>query len=235
MYLLIRLLCGLALLVLPTIGCAQVTDGGPEGSALLSVAVASADFEPTGPLEGAEFCETGTDNCVFTDATGLATLELPIGPEVRCTLEKEGHGSYLVAEVMPAGGEQYAFSMGTHSHLAGQFQRIDSPYPMRLSGTVVIALVPRFAGATFELDDATGKPFYHDEEGRRSLDLTETTAFGLGGFAEISPGEFQVNLGGTAERCVPGIGWPGNVANSVRFPIREGYITYVSIFCPPPQ
>jgi len=232
MYLLIRLLCGLALLVLPTIGCAQVTD---DGTAPLAVAVASADFETTGPLEGAEFCETGTDNCVFTDATGLAILELPIGLEVGCTLKKEGHGSYLLAEVMPAEGERYAFSMSTHNHLAGQFQRIDSPYPMRLSGTVIIALVPPFAGATFELDDATGKAFYHDEEGRRSLDLTETTAFGFGGFAEISPGEFQVNLGGTAQRCIPGVGWPGSVANSVRFPIREGYITNVSITCPQPQ
>jgi hypothetical protein len=75
---------------------------------------------------------------------------------------------------------------------------------------------------------------YNDEEGRRSLDLTETTSFGYGGFVEVPPGEFQINLGGTAQQCDLGSQWPGDVENSVAFPVRENYITGLTANCLPP-
>jgi len=199
--------------------------------------VASQDVEqgPRTPLEDAEVCEVGTSNCVFTDATGNAVLRLPANLETSYTVEKAGHGPFLIGEVIPEGGQQYNLTMATLGHLADQFDRVMSPYPMRDTGTVILQVDPAFGGATFELDDATGKPFYHDEEGRRDPNLTETTSYGFGGFVEVSPGEeFQVNLGGTANDCVPLIGWPGNDENSVRFPIREGYVTVVTMSCPLP-
>ena len=59
----------------------------------------------------------------------------------------------------------------------------------------------------------------------------------VGGFTEVSPGVVQVEIGGTAQNCVRLLsisGWPGDVANSVRMPIREGYLTSVQVTCDAP-
>lgn len=230
MCLLPRLSGVFALLAFLLVGCAQVTD---DGTAPLTLAVSSQDVDqgPRTPLEGAKLCDTGTDRCVFTDSSGGATLRLPVGQESSYTLEKEGHGSYLVALVMAEAGFQHQLTMSTDGHLKAQFERIMSPYPMRDSGTALLEVRPALAGVTFELDDATGVAFYYDEQGRWSPDLTATTSLGLGGFAEITEGTVQLNLGGAARQCSPGIAWPGN-ENSIRFPIRKSYITIATAECP---
>jgi len=185
-------------------------------------------------LEGAKLCETDTTNCELSGANGEVTIELPIG-ETSYTLEKEGYGSYVAAVVMPAEGRSHVFGMRSEEHLVAQYNRVGSQYPMVGMGRILLELTPPFAGATFELINATGKPYYYDEEGNWSPDLTETTSWGWGGFVEVSPGVFQVKLGGTAERCAPGVvGWPGDVEDSIRFPVRAGYTTTAGWFCPPP-
>jgi hypothetical protein len=107
---------------------------------------------------------------------------------------------------------------------------------MRGTGTVFVVFQPvGLAGATLELDAATGVPFYSDEEWNWNPDLTATTLLGRGGFTEVTPGEVQVNVGGTAGRCVPFFfGWPGRAENSVRLPVREGYVTVVNVGCATP-
>jgi hypothetical protein len=188
------------------------------------------------PLEGARLCETDTTNCDLADGNGAVTIDLPLGREYSYTLEKEGYGSNLVADLVQSsagGGYGYDWTMGTDQVYKEQHDRVMSPYPMRGTGTILVQLSPQFSGATYELVDATGEAFYSDEEGLWSLDLSETTSRGRGGFVEVSPGDdFQINFGGQARRCVSSpFGWPGNVDNSVRFPVREGHLTYIEVRC----
>ena len=59
--------------------------------------------------------------------------------------------------------------------------------------------VVAFAGATFDLGDATGQVFYYDDQGNWDADLTATTTYGggpWGGFTEVSPSVVQVEIGG---------------------------------------
>ena len=233
MRLLARLLW--VLVVFPIGGCNEVTT--PTAPLLLTVTGYDVDWEKA-PLEGVEICETDTGNCKLTDANGQAALELPLDEEVSYTFEKNGYGSYILADLVRSDGEQRGMGMRTDEHLKMQFERVDSPYPMKPgTGRILLQVSEReFAGVTFELVNATGKPYYYDEERNWDPNLTATTPRGWGGFVEVSPGDrfrFHVIYGGTAQRCVPYVGWPGE-ANSVWFPVREGYTTTVDMICPPP-
>lgn len=239
MGLVVRLLWLLALGVLPIAGCVQVTaegDGGVGVAPLfLAVSGSPTEDEPRRALESVRVCQSDTTNCATTGATGELTLELPVGLEVSITLEKDGYASYLAPIVMPVNGVEDRWIMASNQYLAEQYDLLTSPYPRRLTGGILLELIPAFEGATFQLVSATGKAYYHDEEGNRSLDLAETTSYGWGGFVEVSPGDFQVNVGGTVQRCTPGIwGWPGTVESSIRFAVREGYETVAILRCPAP-
>jgi hypothetical protein len=137
----------------------------------------------------------------------------------------------LVGDVIPANGEEYAFEMATVQFMVEQHDRLMSPYPPRGTGTV--QLYGAWAGAIFELLGATGTAYYVRENGDWRGDLTATTYQGGGGFVEVGPSDFQINLGGTAVNCSVAWGWPGG-ANSIRFPVREGYTTAASVTCPLP-
>jgi len=56
-------------------------------------------------------------------------------------------------------------------------------------------------------------------------------SFGNGGFVEVGPGEVQVKIGGAAEGCVVGWGWPGDGSDTIRMPVVEGFSTYASVSC----
>jgi len=200
----------------------------------LTVSGWDAEAELQGPLQGVNLCETdNTTNCALSNDDGQVTIDLPIG-ETSYTLEKEGWGSHLVGRVMPPDGlPSEVFTMGSDQHYKQQHDRLDSPWPMRGTGAVLLSVA--WAGATFELFDATGTAYYVHEYGewRPWPDLTATTSRGGGGFVGVGPGDFQINLGGTAVGCVPAIGWPG-VENSIRFPVREGYITVATVTCSVP-
>jgi len=228
-----RLLWLFALWVLPILGCNEVYT---PTTAPITVTVG------TGPplqservlLEGVRVCEMDSpSNCEETDARGEAILVLPVERETGFTLDKEGYASWLVGTVIEAKQTTLGTNMVTAQHIADGHDRVMSPYPMRGTGTVGLQLQPGFAGATFELVAATGTAWYMDEDFNWSPDLTETKSIGIGGFAEITPGEAQVRVGGAADGCIS-LGWPGGEVNLIRAPIREGYVTLAGVTCPPP-
>ncbi len=214
-------------------GCTEVTDPGgvPVEMTITSWPGAAV------PLEDVKLCETGTANCMETDAAGKATLRLPVG-ETSFTKDKEGFGPYLVPLVVPEEGLAHDSAMGTDEFLKILYDDVMSPYPMEDQGRISIGLV--FAGATMDLFDADGPieaKRYYVEPGppptwRLYDDLTATVGDGGGGFLEVSPGEYVVQFGGTAINCIPvPTGWPVLFPNSMRVPVRAGYITQATATC----
>ena len=218
-----------ALLVLPVGGCVEVA---PPTTAPFTVIARDPELEIF--LEGVEVCETDTKRCEMTNAVGEATLEFPLDEPHSITATKEGYASYLVPNVLKPENwwaRSVDLPMASAARLAAEHGRIGAPYPMRDTGSVVVHLEQEHAGATFELVGATGTAFYHDEEGHWSPDLSATTSWARGGFAEVGHGDFQVNIGGTAWRCIPFNAWPGNDNDSISFRVREGHLTVASVRC----
>jgi hypothetical protein len=252
-----RFVCACALGVVALIGCndesSTAGSGGTGGTGgvdtVARIAVIRGWGSQTGfteLLEGVEICETDTDHCVLTDAAGRATVQVPIDQEFSFTLEKEGYAPYLLAGVMPAEPEMFtAFGMATDERIAYHHELVMSPYPMEGTGSVIVLTEPRFstiptgcvgvAGVTFDLGYAAGKVYYYDEQGNWDADLSATSCWGWGGFTEVPPGEVQVEIGGNAENCVVLSGWPGELENSVRTPIRAGYLSWLHVSCDVPE
>ncbi len=216
-------------------------DGGSAGSgATATVSFFVLAVRPEGgvePLEGVLACETDTTNCVMTDDGGNAALDLPLNREISYTLEKEGYGSQLRADVIPADGSFVPTTLPTDARYVSQFQLVMSPYPMEGTGAIVaqafqdeLGVLP-IVGATFELLGTTGKAYYVDRDGNWSLDLTATTSDGAGGFVEVSPGEYEIEIGRTVENCQVLRGWPSDSENTFRVPVREGYFTISRWLC----
>ena len=251
---LIGFLCAVALGAVPLVGCGEAAGGGGAGGSAgaggtagtggtggsggantAAVTILASSWEPeqgaTGLLEGVQLCETGTSNCVMTDAGGIGKLQLPVDQETSFTVEKEGYASYLVPKIIPAEGAVLAKAMATDARIEDMCGRLTTAYPMEGTGAIFVQLDDSVAGATFNLLGTIGKAFYRDEEMNWSLDLTATTSDGGGGFVEVSPGEYQIEIGGTAQNCVLIRGWPGDSENSVRVPVREGYLSTARLTC----
>jgi hypothetical protein len=219
--------------------------GGTGGVATTTISGVITGFDPEmgplGALEGVEICETDTENCVLTDASGAATLEVPTDQETSVTLVKEGFAQYLVPLVASEATIPIPFGMATEQRIEDMHGLVMSPYPMDGTGDIAISVAggEAFAGATFDLGATAGQVFYYDDDGNWNADFTETTDYAVGpwgGFTEVSPGEVQVEIGGTAQNCerFAVSGWPGDVANSVRMPVREGYLSSIQISCDAP-
>ena len=126
--------------------------------------------------------------------------------------------------------------------MAGLYQSVMSPYPRLGTGEVNVQIAGTVGrpGITFELRGATGKRYY--EEGTVAggdltwrLDLTATTAKGIGGFVEVTPGIHEIEIGGATSGCAPTVGgWPSEAENRVRVPVRENYVSIVVVACSPP-
>jgi len=223
--------------VLLVVGCSQVTNPGVP----LYVTVVEQGHASPPPLEGVTICETDTTNCVVTDMNGEAILWLPPDQEeTSLTADKEGYLPWL--EVPGAYVEELRVQlwMWTDEATKPWWEALETDYPQRGTGAVEVTV--GFAGATLELVDATGTPFYEEKFKTPRLHcddapepcLEATTEFGLGGFVDVGPGEVQIQLGGTAQRCVPASAWPGDGPNRIKVPIRAGYITIARVTCPPP-
>lgn len=227
-------LCVFALLL----GCSSSESGGDGGAAgtgepvAFSIATqASQGPVPLGPaLEGVEVCETDTSNCVTTDANGEAVLMLPANQQVSYSLSKEGYGTFLAGDVTDETFVPFAtWPLFSNAQLEDNAEnRVMIPWPWTGG---VIALGSSMTGVTYDLIDGTGKQWYKEEDWNVSLGLTATTSVGQGGFAEVSPGEYQVELGGTAINCTPLIAWPGNEENRVRVPVKVGHLSFASMSC----
>jgi hypothetical protein len=226
-----RLLWVLALPVSLIGGCTEVV--GPPDTAPVKVTVLRYPGV-AGPLEGVELCETDNEaSCVLTNVDGEATLHLPFDVETSFTRTKEGYASYLVPAVIPASGTAYSLAMAQEERFATQHQNVDSPYPMVGTGMVGFNTFPWRSGATIKLFGATGKTYYTDENLDWRLDLTATTDQGAAGVTEVIPGdEYRLEFGGSADGCIPVRGWDGPFENSVRFPVREGFMTQLRVACP---
>ena len=138
------------------------------------------------------------------------------------------------ADVLTAAGESVSPWMRVDADLKTRYDSVLSPYPQEGTGTVFVIVGARDGGpdgATLELIDATGKAFYVDENGNWVLGLTATTSAGTGGFVEVSPGEVEVEIGGTASNCLIEYAWPSDSANTIRLPVREGFMTVARVNC----
>lgn len=181
------------------------------------------------PLPGVTLCESGTTNCVVSDAMGLAQLRLPVGQEISYTAEKDGYGSQLRPAVVSGTEQTVSLFMRTDALLTTQYGRVSSTYPEVDTGTVFVAVwalgVGGLENATLDLIDGVEKGFYTDAEGRWSPTLIATTSAGTGGFVEVAPGEVEVRIGGAVSGCIAHWGWPSDSANAIRLPVREGFMT----------
>jgi len=187
-------------------------------------------------LQGVRICELDVANCTLTDARGEATLMMPTLQETGYTMELEGYAPWLRPTIVEGSGSTLGSLMIPAQFISDQHARVNSPYPTRDTGTIlIISEPPAGAGLTFELVAATAKAFYHEPNRDWSLDLSETTSLGAGGFTEVTPGEFQINIGGTAAGCVATLyAWPGDSEDTLRVPVRNGYVTQSNIVCPVP-
>jgi len=212
--------------------CVQVTDGPLPGQ---FVVTAMGRGEP---LADVEVCATTVTECVMTDAEGKAALdEPPADEEVSLTLEQDGFASFLFGDLTDDTFDSSPLvNMWADSFISGFCDTLSTACPFPTTGIVAIFMDPPFAGATFDLVGATGKPYYGVAGLEPSADLEATEAGGWGGFVEVNvaAGEVQVEIGGTAERCEPVWGWPANADNTIRIPVRAGYVTGASVTCPLP-
>jgi hypothetical protein len=232
-----------AWVVVRIVGCADVDSTGGSGDSdttqlVLSIGEGLGKLPLVGlpPLEGVALCETDTPNCTTTDASGTATLELPANESVSWTLEREGYASQLTPAVTDGAFDpSQHWQMVTDEWMADLHERLMSTYPLTDRAMVWFFTVPPFPGVTFDLIDATGKQVYADEGGIFHLDREATTSFGQGGFLEVVSGEFEVEVGGTAERCGPFAAWPGSTSNRFTIPARAGYVTVAGFQCPLPR
>lgn len=230
MRLLARSLWMVGLPVLVFGACSEVTT--PANTAPVAIAVSTWPGYAQ-RLEDVELCETGTSRCVRTNANGEATLYLPFEVETSFTRAKSGYASYLLPLEVPPSGASFGLSMATNDRLAEQHENMMSPYPMQNTGTIVFDASPNVEGATLDLVGATGKPFYMDQDLDWRPDLTATTSRGTAGFTEVGPGEdYRIELGGNGEGCVIEKGWPGRFEDSVRFPVRAGFLIDIRVVCP---
>ncbi|MDH3654564.1 MAG: hypothetical protein OEN21_09870 [Myxococcales bacterium] len=221
--------------------------GGAGGDSLTYV-IRFTGLEPDGSVvgvEGVELCEADTDNCALSNVLGTATLVLPADQEILLTAEKEGYGKWLTADVSDEDAEASTTRrIYTDAQLEAVASQLNTAYPWT-DGIVGLVKNPsETEGLTFapagSTAGAVGESFYYDsatEEYRADLvagTAVETNWYlplGAGGFTEVTPGEQQFEFGGTAGNCVASWAWPGDTANTIRVPVREGYRTYGSMIC----
>ncbi len=218
-------------------------EGGGGGTAALRLFIfdTSAGFAP---LEGVQACQTGTTRCAITDEGGNATLQMPVDREISFTVEKEGYGSQLRADVIPATGTYIPFDIGTDASREANFEVLMSPYPMEGTGAIYAQAdhgpqgIDPIAGATFEILGTTAKAYYVDEDEDENQFwspspglIVTTTEVGHGGFVEVSPGEHLIEIGGAAENCAVVRGWVSPSENTIRVPVQEGHLTVARVDC----
>lgn len=218
-------------LVLPNTGCGGSSEPPTEVTVRVTEFVALSDLED--PMPGAEVCETDTNNCVRTDETGLATIELPSDSEVSYTITKEGYGSYLVSDVTNADLEHW-FWMYTEEELARLSQLMGTTYPWTDSGIVLLRVyngVNNEPGVMFDLVGESNNQFYFVNGDTPSTGIDATTQDGRGGFTDVTAGEYQVEFRNAQIPCRAFTAWPGDMDNRVRVPVKAGYISYSSMSC----
>jgi hypothetical protein len=134
--------------------------------------------------------------------------------------------------------------MYTDAELQTVADQLGVKYPWT-GGIVGLVINPsEVGGLTFAPAGTTagevGESFYYDSaieayglvlDAGTEVALDWNLPLGAGGFTEVTPGEQRFEFGGTAGNCVASWAWPGDTANTIRVPVREGYRTYGSMIC----
>ncbi len=198
---------------------------------------------PTDPIEGAEVCQDGTDNCAMTDVDGEATLQIPGNLEFAYAVTPPSDFFPLLSPQVsdsniPLSPTHTVFGVSNLELLAALLETEwppttgllglgawNNPFPDQVG-------IP---GVSLELIEGTGVSYYFNESDVPDKTLTETTDSGLGGFIEASEGTLEVGVTfAGANLCErPYNAWPGAEANQFRFPSRAGFLTAVAIWCGP--
>lgn len=256
----VLLLCLMA--ASPLVGCDASGGGGGEGGqgggpepTRVSLRLHVFELHPDqSPVEGAGVCELETENCVMSDRQGIAVLGLPANQEIAFTVEKEGYGPWLFANVtddnFPPTGTA---AMASHAQLAAIAEDLGVAYPWE-NGMVGLQRWFHHDGVRFvpvgPTADEVGAGFYLAEMeppsdpytniGRYSLELEATKAFptaaefplAQGGFVDVEAGIQQFEFSGNMEECFhAGWAWPGDAPNRIRIPVRAGYLNYGGMWC----
>lgn len=211
-------------------GCADsggTGSGGTGGSSdTVTIELTVIAFEPGEDnvnVPGAEVCVADSTNCATTDAEGLVVLTLPANAEIALTVIAEGFTPTLAPQTTTDVDltmlQTAVLSDTIAALLAGV---LGTPYPLGDVGLIAISAL-----TDPPTDDDNGIPGV-----TYTLDLMATTApDGVGGYIELSPGEYEITLGGTASNCVVVSGWPGSDDSSIRLPVRAGFFTQAFVTC----
>jgi hypothetical protein len=229
-------------------GCgddSQGTGGTGGSSDTVTIDFKVIAFEPAEDdvdVPGAEVCVADTTNCGTTDAEGLVVLTLPANAEIALTVIAEGFTKTLAPQTttdVDLTNIQTAVLTDEIANLLAMV--LDTPYPLGNLGAVALSTLTApvtdddngIPGVTYTLNQEK-TAYYLAENGFPTFDLMATTApDGAGGYVELSPGEYEITLGGTASNCVVVSGWPGSDANSIRFPVRADFFTQAFVTCDP--
>ncbi|HET6417100.1 MAG TPA: hypothetical protein VFG22_12455 [Polyangiales bacterium] len=225
LFLVLSALLGVSLGI-PNAGCGDSGESRTPVAVRVTEYVNLADLE--GPMPDAEVCETDTENCVITDEEGRASIELPSDTEVSYTITKEGYGSYLVSDVN-TGRLDHRFIMYSDEELARLAPLMGTTYPWTDTGIMILRVYSE-PGVMFDLVGQSNQPFYFIDGDTPSTELDATTADGRGGFTDLAEGQYQVEFIDN-QVCKAFTAWPGDMANSVKVPVKAGYISWSSMAC----
>lgn len=217
-----------ALLVLPGTGC-----GGSSEVPRAPVSVRVTEFVDLSnlqqPLPGAEVCETDTDNCTMTDEEGMATIDLLADAEVSYTIAKEGFASYLLSDVNTGQLEHWTW-MFPEEEVTRLAALIGTTFPGTGDGLIIIRAFTD-PGVMFDLVGESNEPFYFLDGGTPSRDIDATTEDKRGGFTDVAPGDYQIDVIGAPGPCQPFVVWPGDEDDRFKVPVKADHISWVSVTC----
>ena len=215
-----------ALLALPNTGCGDSSAPTAPVTVRVTEYINLANLET--PMPDAEVCETDTTNCTMTDAEGIATINLPDESEVSYTITKEGYGSYLFSDVND-GRLNTRVIMYSDEELARLAPLMGTTYPWTDTGIMILRVYSE-PGVMFDVVGQSNQPFYFIDGDTPSTELDATTADGRGGFTDLAEGQYQVEFI-DSQVCGAFTAWPGDMDNSVKVPVKAGYISYASMSC----
>ena len=133
-------------------------------------------------------------------------------------------GPYIYTYILRSSGPPLALGNATDARFEEMFGLVNSPYPMSGTGADWVSGSPE--GAVLRLLDGTGKPFYAEDDVKQSWnpDLSAATSNGGGGFVEVAPGEYQVEVSGTSKNCIPARG--GQVTRTTPLGCPSGKVSF---------
>lgn len=222
----LSVLCSVAIAA----GCSE--DGASTVTLNLTVNSFAPGEDPV-PVADAEVCVLDTEDCVMSDADGVATIGLPANSETGVTVRAVDFNPTLVPESTGADFEADQTTSVLSEALAVTLAALlEIDYPLDGTGVVVLNTVlplPEsggMPGASYALTTGTGNGYYLEEGGIPSYDLEATTApLGSGGYVEVPPGTVEIDVSGSAVDCMPAAGWAGGSTSSIRLPVRDGFFT----------